>query len=75
MLLIECFSAGPDNQTENNYFLFASFPEFKKGKIVYNGLDYEVFVSNGFSKCLLLNCFTTLLLNFSESMSNQYILI
>lgn len=39
-----------ENETEKKYFLFASFPEYKKGKIVLNGLDYEVFVSNGFSR-------------------------
>jgi thiol-disulfide isomerase/thioredoxin len=43
-------SFNTDNQIEKNYFLFASFPEFKKGKIVLNGLDYEIFVSNGFSR-------------------------
>jgi len=39
-----------DNQTEKKYFLFASFPEFKKGNISLNGQDLEIFVSNGFSR-------------------------
>lgn len=43
-------SFNTDNETEKKYFLFASFPEYKKGKIVLHGLDYEVFVSNGFSR-------------------------
>jgi thiol-disulfide isomerase/thioredoxin len=38
-----------NNQTERKYFLFTSFPEYKKGIIVINGLDNEIFVSNRFS--------------------------
>lgn len=39
-----------DNEIEKKYYLFASFPEYKKGHIDLNGLDYEVLVSNGFSR-------------------------
>jgi len=42
-------SFNTDNQIEKKYFLFASFPEYKNGNIVLNGIDYEIFVSNGFS--------------------------
>ncbi len=38
------------NEIEKKYFLFASFPEYKKGHIDLNGLDYDIFVSNGFSR-------------------------
>ncbi len=37
-----------DNETEKKYYLFASFPEYKKGHIDLKGLDYDIFVSNGF---------------------------
>ena len=43
-------SLNTDNQIEKKYFLFASFPEFKKGNISLNGQDLEIFVSNGFSR-------------------------
>ncbi|WP_170164610.1 TlpA family protein disulfide reductase [Sinomicrobium pectinilyticum] len=39
-----------ENQIEKKYYLFASFPEFKKGNINLNGQDLEIFVSNGFSR-------------------------
>jgi len=42
-------SFNTDNQIEKKYFLFASFPEFKKGNINLNGQNLEIFVSNGFS--------------------------
>lgn len=38
-----------DNQVEKKYYLFASFPEYKDGDIILNGLDYHVFMSNRFS--------------------------
>ena len=43
-------SLNTNNQIEKKYFLFASFPEFKKGNISLNGQDLEIFVSNGFSR-------------------------
>lgn len=39
-----------DNETEKKYYLFASFPEYKKGHIDLKGLDYDIFVSNRFSR-------------------------
>lgn len=39
-----------NNETEKKYYLFASFPEYKNGHVNFNGLDYDIFVSNGFSR-------------------------
>lgn len=39
-----------NNEIEKKYFLFASFPEYKKGYIDLNGVGFEIFVSNGFSR-------------------------
>ncbi len=39
-----------NNETEKKYFLFASFSEYKNGHINFNGLEYNIFVSNGFSR-------------------------
>ncbi len=38
-----------DDVTEKKYFLSASFPQYKKGYIDFNGLAYDVFVSNRFT--------------------------
>jgi thiol-disulfide isomerase/thioredoxin len=38
------------NKTEQKYFLFASIPEYKKGNFNLNGSDFEVYLSNGFSR-------------------------
>jgi thiol-disulfide isomerase/thioredoxin len=39
-----------DNQIEKKYYLFASFPEHKKGEVTLNDVDYGVLLSNGFSR-------------------------
>ena len=39
-----------DNEIEKKYFLFASFPEHKKGYFSINSEDYNLFASNGFSR-------------------------
>ncbi|TNJ41200.1 TlpA family protein disulfide reductase [Tamlana fucoidanivorans] len=39
-----------DNEIEKKYFLFASFPEHKEGHVDFNGVDYIICVSNGFSR-------------------------
>lgn len=38
------------NEIEKKYFLFASFPEYKKGHFDFGGFAYNIFVSNGFSR-------------------------
>lgn len=43
-------SFNTENQIEKKYFLFASFPEYKKGSINLDRQDLEIFVSNGFSR-------------------------
>ncbi len=39
-----------DNEIEKKYYLFASFPEYKKGSFTVNNNNYEIHTSNGFIK-------------------------
>jgi len=43
-------SFGTDNEVEKKYYLFVSIPEHKKGEIKVNGVDFNVFVSNSFTR-------------------------
>lgn len=43
-------SFNTNNEIEKKYFLFASLPEYKKGSFSIDRLNYEVFVSNYFSR-------------------------
>jgi len=43
-------SFNTNNEVEKKYFLFASMPEHKRGKIKINGIEHNVFVSNGFTR-------------------------
>jgi len=38
------------NETEKKYYLFASFPEYKKGVVHLQNTEHEVLLSNGFSQ-------------------------
>ena len=43
-------SFGTDNEVEKKYFLFVSILEHKKGEVNINGVDFNVFVSNSFTR-------------------------
>ena len=43
-------SFGTDNEVEKKYYLFVSIPEYKKGEVNINGVDFNFFVSNSFTR-------------------------
>ena len=47
-------SFNTNNEVEKKYFLFVNFPEHRKGEIRVNDMDFNVYVSNSFTRAVYL---------------------
>ena len=60
-----------DNEIEKKYFLFISIPEYRKGKFRINKEEYNLFVSNRFTKPSFSNQDTKIFINKLNQSSSE----